>query len=81
MISSWVISVRLSGKRPLQNFMLILVIPYCVVLTKITQYYFFHGRLQANASPLLISFEAMWGDAQIGELSEYLKSNSCPFLQ
>ncbi len=42
---------------------------------------FFHGHLQANASPLLISFEAMSGDTQIGELSEYLKSNSCPFLQ
>ncbi len=43
--------------------------------------YFFYGSLQANASPLLISFEAISGDAQIGELSEYLKSNSCPFLQ
>ncbi len=29
---------------------------------------------------MLISFEAVLEVTQIGELSEYLKSNSCPFL-
>ena len=37
--------------------------------------------LQVNARPILINFAAVSGVAQIGELSEYLKSKSCPFLQ